>query len=657
MSSGRGTKKASAERAVSSGHGAKYVEHRAWMLTPPWITAGGLYAAAEIGHLLLAGDPISLAWGAVGLTCSTGALAMFTHIAGQARGPAVRIHAMATVVAGGSWMILGTIVGPLHHGLALTYLGVSATLAASWNIRNILRGQGDETVQQTSRWDEISDSVQTLRSRIGAIRVESTMAKVELGLPDGVTAAEVQAEAPKLDQLLGTKPGGVRVVSDPDDASRVELHITPVDMLRETIPWTGPVAAGLSVSAPVALGRYEDGETLALTMPGVAGRQPMSHIMVVGMTGAGKSELLQVLVAELGTRHDVVIDYLDVAGKADQTVGPIRKAIRTLITEREEAEKYLRLRLCEVPDRSRALAAQGMREWREGAISKFEVIIIDEGASLVADSSDFVEMVRLFRSVGICVVIGMQRVTYDQMPTSARANFGTVLCFGVRTSADTRAALSGETIDSGAAPEAWRNRRPGYLYLEAPGVDPDRYAMPARAYLARAEDVERIIAEAAWIRHQPEAEARTIGLPGTGIQPAVDEHESAGGPVGDRGDSDSSGLTYIPPIGVAAELDGADPDADLTIPEESMDMDQRIGPRIPVLTSEQAEAMFDIFLASYRDATAGGQFRRRDLLAAGVVQATGRRQGWISGALGRRVDSGVLVRIGDREDGVYAYVE
>lgn len=665
MSRRGATKKAAAEKAVTSGHGAKYVEHQAWMLTPPWITAGGLYAAAEAGHLLLAGDPINLAWGAVGLTCSTGTLALVTHIAGQARGPVVRIHATATVGAGGAWMIIGTIVGPIHQGLALTYLGVAGTLAASWNIRRLLRGQGD-TDQRPSRWDEISDSVQTLKSKVGAIRVEATTAKVELGIPDGVTAAEVQADAPRLEQLLGTKPGGVRVVTDPDDASRVELHITPVDMLREMIPWPGPVAAGRSVSVPVALGRYEDSEDVALVLPGIFGRQSMSHVLVVGMTGAGKSELLQVLVAELGTRRDVVIDYLDVAGKAEQTVGPIRQAIRTLVTDRVEAERYLRLRLCEVPDRARVLAAQGMREWREGATVPFEIIIIDEGASLVSESSDFVEIVRLFRSVGILVVVGMQRATYDQMPTSARANFGTVLCFGVRTAADAKTALSGETIDAGAAPENWRNRKPGYLYLEAPGVDPDRYAMPARAYLAQAGDVERILGEATHLRYQVDPAATTIKPPGSGtaagVGPAAgppaagEDHDPEGSRKGGETSHPDDGLSYTPPDGVSAELDRADPDADLTIPE-SMDMNRLLGPPLPVLTAEQAEEMFDTFIRSYRDASGGGQFRRRDLLAAGVVQATGRRQGWISGALGRRVDAGVLVRIGDREDGIYAYSE
>jgi hypothetical protein len=661
MSRKRKPQKGAAPETVERGSGYQYLENQAWMLTPPWITLITLAILGAVLHMLLSVNPVRLAWGVFGLTVGTGVLTASTAVIAAARGSVPRVHAIASVSLGGLWLVVASITGLGILGLDLAALLIGAVLAGSWNIRRLLRGSGqDQGHGQAQQWADLADDVKTMQGRIRQQRVEGATRKVSLDLAPGMTAQDAQGDAAKIAAALHVPAIGVRITPDPDDAGRVELSITPEDMLRRTIPWPGPSAGGQSVARPVILGRYEDGADLTLTPPGTRGKQTLSHLLLVGMTGAGKSELLQVLVADMATRTDTEIDYLDVAGKADQTIGPIRAAIRTLITDRQEAEAYLKGLLRSVPARAQALARVGMREWAEGAPIPFRAVVIDEGAALIAESADFVELARVLRSVGVWLILAIQRVTYDQMPTSARANFGTVACFGVHSAKDAGYALSGETMDAGAVPHVWRNRKPGYLYLEAPGVNPDRYAMPARAFLADAADVERIIGEAAAIRHGGAAIAQVRIPSPEETRAAATRALAEAGEEGeiiddDMLDPETAAAAYRAPIRMSETLGRIDPDADLPdIP--GADMSQHLGQpeRIPPLTPEQARNALDEFLAEWR-AGDDGQFRRSDLISGGVLQVTGRRKSWLSGQLQSLVDAGELEQVGDREDGVYAW--
>src|SRR5512142_266074 len=656
-------KRVPAGEALAGGRGHHYVEHQAWLLVPPWLALIGLAVAGPVLHLVLAQNVLRLAWGVFALTLATVVLVAFAAWVTKARGPVVRLMAVASVTAAGLWMIVATIVGILVVGVDLVALLVGVILATMANIRRLTRGTGeDQGHQGAQEWAELASDIKTFRGKIHSARTVGATKKIRMELPPDVTVQDVQQELPRVAQVMRMQANGARVTQDPDDAAMVEMTLAPVDVLKETIPWPGPSAPGRSIALPVCFGDYEDGLPLELTLSGKRGKSPMSHIVIVGMTGAGKSEVIQILVGEAGTRIDVVIDYIDVAGKAEQTVGPLRPAIRNLITDKPEAHAYLRRKLAEVPDRARLLASVGMREWAEGAPVPLELVIIDEGASLVSESTDFVEMARLLRSVGVLIVLAQQRITYDQLPTSARANFGTVLCFGVRSARDARETLSTETIEAGASPEAWRNRKPGYLYCEAPSIDPERHAMPARAYLARPEDIQHVLVEASPIRWKPQGSVavptpeETRAAASRIMSKALADNGAEAERVDDPDGTDEPGPADAPPAGLAAEMADVDPDAPLRdVP--NVDMDQRIGPpdRIPPHTPEQAEAAFEEFLVAFRQETDGAQFQRRDLIAAGVLQATGRKKGWLSGALGRRVDAGLLQRVGDREDGIYAW--
>lgn len=60
--------------------------------------------------------------------------------------------------------------------------------------------------------------------------------------------------------------------------------------------------------------------------------------------------------------------------------------------------------------------------------------------------------------------------------------------------------LSDDTIDAGARPEVWKNLKPGYCYIEGPGIPEDRFATPVRTYLLDKEYAAQVVAAYSSVR-------------------------------------------------------------------------------------------------------------------------------------------------------------
>ena len=137
-------------------------------------------------------------------------------------------------------------------------------------------------------------------------------------------------------------------------AHEVILHVAERDVLAETVPL--PAEHGtLSIIQPVPVGLFEDGRPCAVTLREVAA-------LIVGLRGSGKSNLLNVLLAQLARCADVLIFAIDVKGGrmaapwiepwlAGRTARPV---VDWLATDREEAERMLRALLRAVDARSRS---------------------------------------------------------------------------------------------------------------------------------------------------------------------------------------------------------------------------------------------------------------------------------------------------------------
>ena len=147
------------------------------------------------------------------------------------------------------------------------------------------------------------------------------------------------------------------------------------------------------------------------------------HALIAGTSGAGKSELLQSMIAALITRYPpsrlnlLFIDYKGGASSnlfkdAPHTVGHVTNleadlAIRALVSLRAELDRRMRI----LEGRAKDLAEMLERHGEEAPPSL--VIVVDEFATLVKEIPDFVagivDIAQRGRSLGIHLILATQR--------------------------------------------------------------------------------------------------------------------------------------------------------------------------------------------------------------------------------------------------------
>jgi hypothetical protein len=226
----------------------------------------------------------------------------------------------------------------------------------------------DRAVQQARLATEAATAAQEQRkwpdllARIGHPGVrfagqEDTLAGylVHLRLPGSgrVTYSVLAPATEQLEVAARLRHGCLRFERG-DQAHKVILHVAERDVLAEVVPLPAEHEP-MSITRPVPLGLFEDGQVCAVTLREVAA-------LIVGLRGSGKSNLLNVLLAQLARCADVLIFAIDLKGGrmavpwiepwlAGRTPRPV---VDWLATDREEAERMLRALLRAVQARSRS---------------------------------------------------------------------------------------------------------------------------------------------------------------------------------------------------------------------------------------------------------------------------------------------------------------
>jgi hypothetical protein len=322
--------------------------------------AAGVYAA---GTALSAFGlpPLALAVGCLAL----GAVLVVTALV---RGePGLRTgYAAACGAAAAAWLAVAGTARPWAWPAAL--LLVAGAAAAVWAYPRIIEREqrADEAAaaaalaaraqREQRRWPE-------LLARIGHPGVrfagrEDTKAGyvVHLQLPGSgkVTYSGLAPSTEKLEVAARLRHGSLRFERG-DQAHKVTLHVVERDVLGETIPFPAAADEPLSIVNPIPVGLFEDGQECAVRLREVA-------TLIVGLRGSGKSNLLNVLLAQLARCADVLIFAIDLKGgrMAAPWIEPWldgrtpRPVVDWLATDREEAERMLRALVRAVGARSRS---------------------------------------------------------------------------------------------------------------------------------------------------------------------------------------------------------------------------------------------------------------------------------------------------------------
>ncbi|MEW2415311.1 plasmid transfer protein TraB [Streptomyces sp. NPDC046866] len=554
----------------SSAGGVKgWLFHRAKPFLPPWVVAGGVGVASVPAALAWQGAPFA----GIGLTLASGGLTAAAWFAAKPTGRQRRLHSAVTVAAAGSWFTCASVAGPWSGPLPDLYFMGGAALAISWNIRQVLRWNPDAVPAADSAG--LLEKVGLAKALIKGAKVEPNRVTVPLELAAGEqTNDDVTRALPLIASGLDVPPAAIRYLPDPDSARRGELVIVPMDMLGEAVRWeeTGPSLPGGSITDPLVIGVYDDGTPLQLWLPGdpTVGRNA-THVLIAGMTGAGKGDGALNLMTEILSRKDVIFWLNDPKGFQD-----FRHLLPGMdwATDASGTETMATAVLPVIQARTAWLGKHGYRQWNIRASVKqddpahtcradgtacgcpgmpFLVTWFEEaGVSLSVLGDDaFNNVANLARSGGVAFIVSLQRPSHDQISTTTRDALGSRLCFGVPNATAAGFMLPDNVLDAGAAPERWSNRRPGYCYLVTPGVDEARYSSPGRTrwFTPTANTLMETVA--AWAARKgakpdpitADAAAKAVGRAyterdqHTPNQPAVEEDDVTGEPLVDEEDT------------------------------------------------------------------------------------------------------------------------
>lgn len=609
-----------------------YIAHRSKAYIPPWICAGGVGIAGGVASLAWEGETGP----AVALTLGSVALTGITWAAGKVTTMSRRIHATCTVAAASGWLTAAALAGPFTGPVPDLFLMGAPTVAVSWNIRRAIKA--DDGNASGSGFD-LLDKV-GLAGKMAKAKVEPNRATAKVALEAGENTNDDMAKALKLiASALDVRPEAVRYTPDPDSARRGELTVVPEDMLRNPTFWPGPSSPGGSIGEPVVPGVYEHGEPLLIFFPGdpEEARNAM-HMLVMGMTGSGKSEGMLCALADMLTRRDVVVWASD-AAKGTQTLGPLLPALDWAALDVPSSEAMVEAVQAAIPARTTQLAEWGYKQWTPEVYERhgmpYLVVVIEEAAKILREGVDLTGIAQEARSAGISLVVSLQRASHGQMPTDTRASLGSSWTYGVRDSTDAGFALPDEAVDAGARPESWKDKRPGYCYLCANGVPESEWATPARTFRITVDDLEHVAADYADVR------AAIDSVTAAAAMKAAPEHYGRANvqhPTGQaRKDArmDNDDVEYEREMDEYA--DGIDPEQPLPEPETVMELGAPQSERPRDLAPEEARAemarLLDEFESEGLEVIGPKEF---------LAKFNGRSRPWISGQLQDFVKAGRL---------------
>ncbi len=294
--------------------------------------------------------------------------------------------------------------------------------------------------------------------------------------------------------------------------------------MREILESKEYQAAKAKSKLAVVLGRDVAGQVR------VADLSRMPHLLIAGATGAGKSVMINVIIASLltqATPDDVRLLMVDPKMVELSMYNGIPHLLSPVVIEVDKVVSLLKNGINEMERRYRLFSQIGVRNldgYRKLRLEKIGkgdtslnnlpsiVIIIDELADLMMAAPEEVEgmicrLAQLARATGIHLVIATQRPSVDVITGLIKANIPTRISFMVSSAVDSRTI-----IDMGGAERLLG--RGDMLYLPADAGRPERVQ---GAFLS--DDEATILADY-W--RQEAAEHNSPSTPTNAAQPTAE---------------------------------------------------------------------------------------------------------------------------------------
>ncbi len=363
----------------------------------PFLITAADYAAAAYTHrhhphywipvlvltlmtAIVAGMPHRILWAHPSMKFTAGLISRAWLACGIDR-TAERIYATTVITACGGWLTAAIAEGPTMKPLPSIAAIGAILLGIPWwaHRRRRARVRAIRTMQA---WPNLADNMGLPGSRITSVVIDAWGWTGRVILRTGTTAAQAVNQLPAIESGLGIRPGTARAIPDTARADRVILRVIEKDPHAEPIPWKEPESA--TITKPIDLGLFEYG---APVLADILRR----HVLIAGMTGAGKSVIVNVLDAAVVKFTDAEPWGIDL--KAGMELAPWRNNLRHLATTKDEATALLALAVAQLGQRAAQLAAQGLRVHEPTPAELAIVIVIDEFAELPAEALELADSI------------------------------------------------------------------------------------------------------------------------------------------------------------------------------------------------------------------------------------------------------------------------
>ena len=437
-----------------------------------WLAVVAITAVVTI----LTGIPHRLLWASpAGRFTATG-LTRVWEACGIDR-PIERIYATAVIAVAGGWLAAAIAIGPSVKPLPAIAVIATVLLGIPWWAHRRRRARV-RAVRTMQAWPGMAENIGLPRSRIASVVVNAWGWTARVILRKGTTAAQAIEKLPAIESGLGLRPGSARAIPDARRADRFVLRVIETDPHAQPIPWPGISSA--SITRPAELGLFEDGRPVRVVIL-------RRNVLVGGIAGAGKSGIINIVLAVLAACGDVMIWGVNLKGGME--LQPWEHCLaRPLATTPQQAIGLFRDAIAELDRRAALMTRRGARLWEPSPDMPALVIVVDEYAELPPEAREYADsLARRGRAVAVTLIAATQRPTQDAMGNNAvRSQMDVRICLRVRERRDVNLILGQGSFVSGW--HAHSLTQPGAFLISAPEhTTPER----ARAYLITDDQVTR----------------------------------------------------------------------------------------------------------------------------------------------------------------------
>lgn len=319
---------------------------RTWEHVTETVLLLGAGAFAGTAVLPRAGVP---GWAMPATWMILGVIASFTIWAATGSG-AFSAHGFFFGLFLGTWTIWAE-AAHLWHAIVIMTLGGGTLVFIPWGAKvwpravpvaaaraRIQEEQEADNQAELDRWDTLfaehgCKGVQTLQvteERAGRVL------RLQLPRSGGVTITTLENAAGNIEVSCHLKPGAVEFLHGEHSADII-MRLRERDVLADKV-YLKPEHRATTIRRPFAVGVQEDGSIAQITLREL-------HAMIIATTGGGKSNLINVILAQLSGMVDVIVWVIDMKGGRvakpwlrpwieGKTGGPV---IDWVATTREEA--------------------------------------------------------------------------------------------------------------------------------------------------------------------------------------------------------------------------------------------------------------------------------------------------------------------------------